>query len=601
MASVVFMWPLLIGQSYSSRVSYQGALQSFSAPRRPHWLLPALHRWSEAWQAGLSIEWLWRWRQRSGMDRIGDPYRHTPPQQQNHLQKRKDKVSLRNMLMDAWKSLQICIRTNPDQICQPSEESQHLWQRLSTELEPNRRVKMVWWKTARHLWYVEIWKSKMGIHKYYISIVNGHLPDGGAKTSLNILWRITPILKSIIRILVYHLRGNRVCHLCLWWNFRTTVDFPLTTCLQVTTSWGVTATPEPQTDPLSTRHTVGYLTTPDSWAVVARQRPDCTGLSQTSWSKSWRLTQRRMLLKIDWTEQTSVRPIHSFAFQQNGDTITPIRRTSPVLFATNTPPPSVPGKHLASVRMTALSSPARLLTIPLLRVLMNRSRQREPNGEPQAMTGWPFWREEQLCQGIASEPRPSTFSFVFRTANQLRNRASLISSLSSASAWKRHWSAPWKTAWKASWNSKQFTSAISWAETSLLWTGSLLEGETSSLWAEWLRSGTTTLISSFFLKLRGDKKVCSTESWSGSVIKRENGRAVHKTIPDWGWTTTPLQLTSVFDEKASFTVTTQQHLFTSFNSMLTTKWTLPLWWYSASPRHWTVFEIYHNQCIYTTR
>lgn len=42
---------------------------------------------------------------------------------------------------------------------------------------------MVWWKTARHLRYVEICKSKMEIHKYYKSIVIGHLPDEGARTS----------------------------------------------------------------------------------------------------------------------------------------------------------------------------------------------------------------------------------------------------------------------------------------------------------------------------------------------------------------------------------------------------------------------------------
>lgn len=49
-------------------------------------------------------------------------------------------------------------------------------------------------------------------------------------------------------------------HLSLWWNFRLTVDFPMTTCRQVTTSLGVTRTPEPQTCPLSTKHTVGYGT-----------------------------------------------------------------------------------------------------------------------------------------------------------------------------------------------------------------------------------------------------------------------------------------------------------------------------------------------------
>lgn len=371
-----------------------------------------------------------------------------------------------------------------------------------------------------------------------------------------------------------------------------TTGFPLTTCRQVMTNWGPMATPEPQTEPLSTRHTVGYLT-PDSWAAVDMQRPDCTGFSRTSWSEPRRLMQRTMLLKIDWTEQTSVRPIHSFAFQQKGDTITPIKCTLSASFTTNTPPPSVPGKHLASVRRTAFSSPARLLMMPLLMVLMNRSRQREPKGEPQAITGWPLWRKEQLCHGIDSELRPSTLSFVVSSANQLRNLASLISSPSSSSPWKRHWSATWKTVWNASSNSKQLTSATSWAENSLWRAGLLLGGDVSSLWAAWLGSGKKTRIFSLLLKLRGDKKVCSAESWSGSLIKRENGRPVQMITPVWGWTTIPLQLTGVFVEKASFRVTTQQHLSTSFSSMPTTRselYPFDVWWCSAFSKHWTAVK-----------
>lgn len=366
-----------------------------------------------------------------------------------------------------------------------------------------------------------------------------------------------------------------------------TVNLPSTTCRQVMTSWGVTATPEPQTDPLSTRHTVGYFATLDSWIMVDMQRLDCTGLGQTSQNKPWRLPQRMMFLNIDWTEQTRVNPIHSFAFQQNEDTMTPIRCTL-VLFTTNTPPPSVPGKHLASVSMMTLSSPVRLLTIPLLRVLMNRSRQREPKGEPQARTVSPFWREEQLCQGIDSDLRPSTFSHVLRIANQLRNRASLISSLSSSSPWKRQWSASWKSVWNASSNSEHLKSATNWAETSLLWAG-LLTGGYISL--RWFTSGKVTWILSFLLKLRGDKK-CSAENWSGSVIKRENGRPVHMMVPVWGWTTTPLQL---WVEKASFKVTTQQHFSTSFNSMPDKR--NELYPFDTSSKHWTVVVKHHIKYI----
>ncbi|KAG7216296.1 hypothetical protein INR49_021700, partial [Caranx melampygus] len=114
----------------------------------------------------------------------------------------------------------------------------------------------------------------------------------------------------------------------------------------------------------------------------------------------WRMT----FLKIRWTEQTRVRPIHSLAFQPNGDTISPMRHTLSAPSTTNNPPPSVPGKQRASVRMTALSSPARLLMIPLLRVLMKRSKQREPKGEPHATTGLPFWRDELLCHGCERRP-----------------------------------------------------------------------------------------------------------------------------------------------------------------------------------------------------
>lgn len=161
-----------------------------------------------------------------------------------------------------------------------------------------------------------------------------------------------------------------------------------------------------------------------------------------------------------------MRPIHSLAFHPKGDTISPMRRTLSEPFTTNSPPPSVPGKHRASVRMTALSSPARLLTIPLLRVLMKRSKQREPKGEPHATTGQPFWRDWLLCQGILV-PEFWQLSATLSTANQLRNWASLISSSLSSSAGKRHWSASWKTARKACLNSRQFTNISNSAETSL--------------------------------------------------------------------------------------------------------------------------------------
>lgn len=353
-------------------------------------------------------------------------------------------------------------------------------------------------------------------------------------------------------------------HLSMWWNFRVTLDFPFTTWRQVTTNWGLTATPEPQRWPLSTRQTMG-CSTAAGWSPAAdiwsRASP---GRSHSSQIRASTFRQRMMFLKITWMEQTRERPIHSVAFHPKGDTMTPTSLTSLGLFIRNRPPPSLPGRHLASVRMTALSSPLRLLMMPRLRVPMNRSRQREPNGEPHATTGSPFWRDALLWQGVAltSEDSPST-TLVLRTANQLRNWASLANSSSSSPVWKRHWSTSWNTDWKACWNSWQFTNRSNSAGTSRCGADWALRPPR----AEPLQAGRFSRMLSRLLKLRGDRKPQSDCGGPVSVIKRENGRPLHITVPVCGWTTTPLQLIGVLVEKASDSVTTQQHLSTSRSSI----------------------------------
>lgn len=353
-------------------------------------------------------------------------------------------------------------------------------------------------------------------------------------------------------------------HLSTWWNFSVTLDFPFTTWRQVTTKRGLTTTPEPQSWPLSTRHTIGCSTSAgripvaDTWS---RSSPRCSHSFQIG---APTLLKRMMLLKIEWTEQTRERPIHSVAFHPKGDTMTPISLTSLGLVIRNRPPPSVPGRHLASVRMTALSSPLRLLTMPRLRVPRKRSGQREPNGEPQATTWSPFRRVPLLWQGVdlTSEDSPS-ITLVLRTANQLRNWASLANCSSSSQEWKRHWSASWNADWKACWNSWQLTSRSNSAGTSLCGADWALR----PLRAELLQAGRLSRMLSLLLKLQGDRKWQSDDGGPASVMKRENGRPLHITVPVWGWTTTPLQLMGVFVEKASDSDTTQQHLSTSRSSM----------------------------------
>lgn len=262
-------------------------------------------------------------------------------------------------------------------------------------------------------------------------------------------------------------------------------------------------------------------------------------------------------------EQTRERPIHSVDFHPKGDTTTPMSLTSLGLFMRNRPPPSVPGRHLASVRMTALSSPFRLLMMPRLRVPLNRSRQREPNGDPHATTGSPFRREALLWQGVAlkSEDPPGT-TLVLRTANQLRNWASLANSSSSSPARNRHWSASWNTDWKACWNSWQFTNRSNSAGASRCRADWALRPPRAGL----LQAGRLSRMLRCSLKLQGDRK--SDCGGPGSVRKRENGRALHSTVPVWGCTTTPLQLIGVLVEKASDRETTQQHVSTSRRSIL---------------------------------
>lgn len=70
------------------------------------------------------------------------------------------------------------------------------------------------------------------------------------------------------------------------------------------------------------------------------------------------------------------------------------------------------------------------------------------------------------------------------------------------------------------------------------------------------------------LKQRGDRKPRSADGSSVSAMKRENGRPLHINVPVGGWTMTPLQLIGVLVEKASEIDTTQQHLSTSWSSML---------------------------------
>lgn len=82
----------------------------------------------------------------------------------------------------------------------------------------------------------------------------------------------------------------------------------------------------------------------------------------------------------------------------------------------------------------------------------------------------------------------------------------------------------------------------------------------------WVQRVTWTL--SFSLKHRGDRNRRWVERVCLSKRKRTNGSPVQITVPVRGWTMTPLQLTGPLEEPASATDTTQQHLWTSWTSML---------------------------------
>lgn len=112
--------------------------------------------------------------------------------------------------------------------------------------------------------------------------------------------RATPEASSILQqahiSIALH---NNLLHLSMWWNFRVTLDFPFTTWRQVTTNRGLTATPEPQRWPLSTRQTMG-CSTAAGWSPVA----DIWSRASPGRSHSFPIgpstfPQRMMFLKIE--------------------------------------------------------------------------------------------------------------------------------------------------------------------------------------------------------------------------------------------------------------------------------------------------------------
>ena len=149
------------------------------------------------------------------------------------------------------------------------------------------------------------------------------------------------------------------------------------------------------------------------------------------------------------------------------------------------------------------------------------------------------------------ELRQLSSKSVCRTANQLRNLDSFISSSMPSSLWNFQLSDSWKIVWKAMLNSKQLTSISTLA----LWGAELMLGIKSFF--TFLRAGECIRMSRLAVKVSGNKNLLCRSTGDLWFIKRENGNPLQMMIPAWWLRMTPLQLKPRCSEAGCETVTTQ--------------------------------------------